>query len=180
MPAVAERPGCEGHIGIVTRYEHSVASENVNELLACRGCLAVLCVLPLRVITAEKRGLSKNFEGIPDIQMWQTIPQSCVGQTQEFHVIMSARGVQLLQGLVGVWLCSLHRSIFVQSFTFCEPLLYVLLLVERIVRVLRGLDLVRKREGKWGDVGKVGLGSGDAPATLYGWIVGQGIFESRD
>jgi hypothetical protein len=91
---------------------------------------------------------------------------------------MPAGGVQLLQRLVVVRLCLLRS--FDQSFAFREPLLYVFLLVERIVWVFRGLDLVRKGERERGDMGEVGLGSGDARAALYGWIVGQGVFESRN
>lgn len=79
-----------------------MASKNVDELLACCDCLVVFRLLPPRVIMTHKRGLSKIFESIPDIQMWQTITQSCLGQTQEFHDVMPAGGVQLLQRLVGV------------------------------------------------------------------------------
>jgi hypothetical protein len=92
---------------------------------------------------------------------------------------MSAGGVQLLQRLVCVRRCLLH-SFFDQSFAFREPLLYILLLVERIIGVFRGLDFVRKWERERGDMREVGVGSGDARATLYGWIVGQGVFEGRN
>jgi hypothetical protein len=79
----------------------------------------------------------------------------------------------------GVRLCLLRNS-SVQSLSCREPLLYILLLVECIVRVFRGLDLVRKRERERRDMSEVGLGSGEARATLYGWTVGQGVFESRN
>jgi hypothetical protein len=181
MPAIAERPRREGHICVFARYEHGVASENVDEFPACCGRLVVLCLLTPRVIVTQKRGLSNDFKGIPDIQMWQTISQSRVGQTQEFHVVVPIGGVQLLQRLVeGVRRLCLLRGSSVQSLSRREPLLHILLLVERIARVFRGLDLVRERERKRGDVREVGLGSGDARATLYGRSVGQGVLESRD
>jgi hypothetical protein len=127
-----------------------VASENVNELLARRSCLAVLCSFtPRRVNMTEKRGLAKNFKGISDIQMWQTISQSGIGQTQEFHIIMPAGGVQLLQWLVGgssVRLCCCWVHSCVESFSCCEPLLYIFLLVKVWARVFRRFYLVWERE----------------------------------
>jgi hypothetical protein len=143
MPTIAERPRRERHICIVWRYEHSVASENVDELLARRSCLAVaLCSLTTaRVNVTEKRGFSKNFKGIPDVQMWQTVPQSGIRQTQELHIVMPAGGIQLLQRLVGARLCR-----WLQSFSCREPLLYVFLLVKVWAGVFRRLYLVRERE----------------------------------
>jgi len=98
----------------------------------------------------QKRGLPKDFKGIPDVQMWQTIPQSGIRQTQELHIVMSAGGVQLLQRLVGIRLCWIHS--FVQGFSCREPLLYIFLLVEVWARVFRRLYLVREREREGRDM----------------------------
>jgi len=44
-----------------------MATENVDELLACCGCLAILCLFPPRLNMTQKRRLSKDIESIPDI-----------------------------------------------------------------------------------------------------------------
>jgi len=59
-------------------------------------------------------------------------------------------------------------------------LLHILLFVEIVARVFRRLDLVRKREREWGYMREVGRWCSDARATMYGWVVGQGVFENRD
>src|SRR6266581_4485848 len=100
--------------------------------------------------------------------MWQAISQAGGRQTQKLHVVMPAGGIKLLQRFAGVRFCRVHCFHWAQGFSFREPLLYVLPMIEGFARVFWGFDLVRKRQGKWGDMREMGLRGGDARATLYG------------
>jgi hypothetical protein len=67
-----------------------VPSEDVDEFLALRSRLAVLCVLLWPVDRTQKSWLSENFKSITDIQMWQAISQASIGQPEKFHTVVSA------------------------------------------------------------------------------------------